>query len=424
MKKLSFLLFLGLVLRLLLSIQFYSGDINNHISWGVDILVNGPSGIYDKEFYFRYGTLTPNYPPLILLFFTIVAALYNLFFNLSWWLNENIGLFPSNIIFLFQNPNLLPAFFKLPAILADIGIAYFIYKFSRQFIKSEKWSLIASSLVLFNPAFFYNSSLWGQVEAVPTFFVLATFYSLLYSKKSSIASLLFILALLSKQNAVVFAPIFAIIFIKKFGLKSTIKDLLVSLIFFWLVFFPFGDKNHLFFPFVTYWNKILVNSVSDYVTYHAFNIWILFVGNERVHDSTTFLLNLSYQLSGYILFGIVLLFTLWRVYKEKVDAFLSIYSITLVSFASFLFLTRLHERHFEPTLPFLLLVTLKKKLLPIFIFVSIFHFINLYHDWWAPRVDLLTLLLSDTNIIKIMVGITLTSFVFLAITFFKPQKSV
>src|SRR3990167_1514855 len=124
MKKLSFLLFLGLVLRLLLSIQFYSGDINNHISWGVDILVNGPSGIYDKEFYFRYGTLTPNYPPLILLFFTIVAALYNLFFNLSWWLNENIGLFPSNIIFLFENPNLFPAFFKLPAIWGDIGIEY------------------------------------------------------------------------------------------------------------------------------------------------------------------------------------------------------------------------------------------------------------------------------------------------------------
>lgn len=421
MKKLLVLLFLGLLLRLFLSVQFYSGDVNNHISWGKDILLNGFQGIYEREFYFRYGTLTPNYPPITLFLFAFSYWLYQALYNLSWWLNEHISVFPSNIIFFFQGINTIPAFLKLPAILADIGIAYYIYLFARRLINSEKWSLIAASLVLFNPAFFYNSALWGQIEALPTLFVLAAFYSLLYSKKATISALFFTLALLSKQNAIIFAPIFILIFWKKYSVAQIFKSGLASIILFWILFLPFNSWDILKLPFEVYWNKILTNSVSDYVTYHAFNFWTLFVGFDRIHDSTIFLLGLPYQMWGYIIFFIfsfIILYKLWR----KMDDYRILLASTLISFASFLFLTRLHERHLEPTIPFLLLVSIKeKKMLPIFIFVSLFYVINLYQNWWAPRIPTLVNILSDLGVIKLLVFGLLGAFTFL-FSFFQQRE--
>lgn len=425
MRKLLVLLLLGLILRLALSVQFYQGDVNNHITWGKDLLLNGSQGIYEREFYFRYGTLTPNYPPIILFLFAVSYGLYQLLGGMVWWLNTNISLFPSNLVFVFQNPNFLPAFLKLPAIFADIGIAYFVYLFCKKWFKSEKWPLVGASLVLFNPAFFYNSALWGQVEALPTFLVLAALYFLLYTQRPLAALLIFTSALLSKQNATVFAPVFFVVFWKKFGVLQMLKSGLASLIFFWLVFFPFNDSNLITFPSEVYWNKILTNSVSDYVTYHAFNFWTLFVGLERIHDSVKFLGGVSYQLWGYIIFA-TSSFVIWRkLLKEKASDMLTIFSSTLISLSSFLFLTRLHERHLEPTLPFLLLMSVKvRKLIPIFIFVSLFYVINLYHDWWAPRVDFFVNVISNINVIQNLVVLLLIAYLFLWGYYFKAGKSV
>lgn len=423
MRNLIILLFLGLILRLVLSVQFYQGDVNNHISWGKDILLNGTQGIYEREFYFRYGTLTPNYPPLVLFLFAGSYGLYELLHNTSVWLNTNISIFPSNIIFLFQNPNLLPAFLKLPAIFSDIGIAYFVYLFSKKWFKEEKWPLIGASLVLFNPAFFYNSALWGQVEAVPTLFVLASLYVLLFSKQTLLPAILFAVALLCKQNAVVFMPIFLLVFWKRYSVVQTVKSGLVSALFFWIIFFPFNNGNFITFPFEVYWNKILTNSVSDYVTYHAFNFWTLFVGFDLIHDSTAFYFGLNYQMWGYLLFGAVLIYGLFILWKSKLDEYLTIYITSLISFSSFLFMTRLHERHLEPTIPFLLLISIKeKKLMPIFIFVSLFYIINLYQDWWAPRINNLVDIFSNVDVIIWLVFILLGCFIYMLALFYNAFK--
>lgn len=431
-KALLFLFIAGFILRLYLSLQGYSGDVNNHISWGKDILLNGTQGIYDREFYFRYGTLTPNYPPLVLFFFTVSYVLYEMLYAASWWLNNNISLFPSNIIFFFQGINTIPAFFKLPAIFADLGIAYYVYLFSKKLVKSEKWRLISVSLVLFNPAFFYNSALWGQVEALPTLFAVAAFYVLLYSQRIYLSVVLFALALLSKQNAVIFAPIFLLVFWKNYSVVKMLKSGAVLLLFFWILFLPFNKQssslhngNFLSFPFETYWNKILTNSVSDYVTYHAFNFWTLFVGQEKVHDFTPLFLGISFKIVGYLLFAGALILTLMKLLKHKIGTYMTLYSAVIISFASFLFITRLHERHLGSVLPFLLLLSVKeKKFLPIFLFVSIFHLANLYHDWWLPRIDSIVRLISQPLLINSGVLLLLASFLYLFTNFLSTRKNV
>lgn len=421
MKKIFLLLFFGFLLRLYLSVQFYSGDVNNHIAWAKDILLNGTFSIYEREFYFRYGTLTPNYPPLALFLFTVSYSLYEQIYNLSIWFNTQFSLFPSQVIWSLQHPNIIPAFLKIPGILADIGISYVVYLFAKKFKQSEKWTLISASFVLFNPAFFYNSALWGQIDALPILFSILALYLLLYSKNILLAFLIFTLGILSKQNIVILVPVYFLIALQSNTLNKLIRPLMASFILFWGLFVPFSGLNAVT-AITTYWNKILTNSVSDYVSYHAFNFWTLFIGLDKVHDNSIFLFGISYQIFGYLMFGLITLFLLYLLWKNK-NEHIAIYSATIISFSSFLFLTRLHERHLEPTLPLLLLLGIKnKRFLPIFIFASLFYVLNLYHDWWAPRIPLLVNFISNILVIKLMVFTLLILFGLLLVRFNKLRK--
>src|SRR3990167_5835544 len=192
------LFILGLVLRLLLSTQIYSGDVNNHVSWGQDILKNGPVGIYEREFMSRYGTLTPTYPPIPLVLFTLSQGAFDWASRTAWDTNLKYPLFPSQIVWWLQDQDTQPAFHKVWAIAADVGIAWLIYITTR-----KRW---LAALVLFNPAFFYNSASWGQIESVPVFFLVAAFLT----RRPILSATSFILALLTKQSSIIFIPLYVI----------------------------------------------------------------------------------------------------------------------------------------------------------------------------------------------------------------------
>lgn len=411
------LLLIGLVLRFVLSVQIYSGDVNNHISWGKDAINFGPAGIYEREFYPRYGTLSPNYPPIPIFLFTIFYALYDWVYKNAWNLNLTIPVFPSNFIFFLQDQDTLPAFLKIPSMLADIGIAAVIFLFARRIAKKKDsyWLLVAPSLILFNPAFFYNSTYWGQIEAIPLFFVLLSFYFLIYSNRFLLSSVFFTLAVLSKQTSAVFVPVFVVYFFLKFGFKNSLKSLFLSTIVFWLMFLPFYKSgNILIYPFATYWNKIQIAAVSDFITDHAFNFWAFIVGLGKTSDSLPFIFGISFQVWGYIFFTLLSVIIMYAIYRHRDNVQIVLLSASLVSFGSFMFLTRMHERHLEAALPFLLLLGIRdKKILLIFLYLSVFHFLNLYHNWWAPRFGFLVEILSSIIVINILIAIAVGSFLVL-----------
>lgn len=424
-KNTAILIFLiGLLLRLVLSIQIYSGDVNNHIAWGKDSVSFGFAGIYEREFFQRYGTLSPTYPPLPIFFFTAFYWLYEEVYKLAWNLNISFSLFPSNFIFFLEDQDTLPAFLKIPAILADLGIAVIVFLFTRRLVDNRKMPLLASVLVLFNPAFFYNSAYWGQIESVPLFFVLTAFYMLLYSKKFLIAAIFLTLALLTKQTSVVFIPVFALVFFRKYGLVNSIKATSVSVLILWLAFLPFFKKgNILLFPFSTYLNKIQTGSGSDFVTDHAFNFWALVTGLGKISDSTPFWLGISFNFWGYVIFSLITIGVLYKLSKDR-DIKNTLFAASLVSFAAFLFLTRMHERYLEQTIPFLLLIVVKepkKYMFPFFI-ISIFHFLNLYHNWWAPRLQVFVELLIKTLVIDVIIVIAIGIFSLLFVDYLKGTK--
>lgn len=206
-KLLIILLLVGLIIRLILSTQIYSGDVNNHISWGKDIIEVGTRGVYEREFAVRYGTMTPTYPPIPLLFFTPSYYLYDYVYKLSWKLNLAHPIFPSNLIFFLEDQDTLPAFLKLPAIFADLILAVAVYAFSKKMLKGKQNpALIFTSLIIFNPAFIYSSAYWGQIESAPLVFIMLAFYYLLFSKRVFLPAILLTLGLLTKQTSIIKYP--------------------------------------------------------------------------------------------------------------------------------------------------------------------------------------------------------------------------
>lgn len=159
----------GLLLRVLLAFalfpkQGFSTDMQLFAGWATTLARVGPGSFY--------ATATgADYPP---------GYMYVL------WL---LGNAPASA---------LPLLLKVPAILADLGIAFIVYWAARRWL-GERAGLIAAALYLFIPVTWYDSALWGQVDAVGALLLIASLV-LLIEKRSEAAIALAMLAILVKPQ--------------------------------------------------------------------------------------------------------------------------------------------------------------------------------------------------------------------------------
>lgn len=242
--------------------------------------------------------------------------------------------------------------FKLPATLADFATAYIIYLILKR--KSENIALWASTLYLFNPAVFFNSSLWGQVDAVGALLLLASIYLLL--KNHFILSGFFIgLSLTMKPIYFLALPILGLILwqkkvrkknwwqecrpLRNFSAAALAGILLVSL--------PFSLTN----PFGMLIERYqLAFSVYPFTSVNSFNFWA--IGNRWWQSDLTRFWGLTYQYWGSLVVFLVLglgLLLLWQKKREE-NIWLVLTTVFLVMFS---FSTRTHERHIFTVFPFL-----------------------------------------------------------------------
>ena len=134
------LLGLGLAFRAVLAFAVFpmagfATDMGMFWQWAQALASGGPSTFYAS-------VPSANYPP---------AYLYVL------WLLGTIG-----------HPELL----KLPAMLADAGVATLVYVLATR-LRDRRTGLVAAALFLFIPVTWYDSALWGQVDAVGTLVAVA-----------------------------------------------------------------------------------------------------------------------------------------------------------------------------------------------------------------------------------------------------------
>ena len=399
----------------------YSWDVNNHMVWARDFITRDPTGFYETQSSNVFAYLTPNYPPLSVFIFVVTYPLQSLIHGLYWWLNLHISILPSNLIFFMEKTVFMAGMFKLPGILADLGLAFICYLFARKLVpKNKKFHFLAPALILFNPAFIFNSALWGQIDSIPIFFVLWSVYLLLYSKKDVFSILLFTAAILIKPTALVFLPIYAVLFIKKFGFKRLLFNLAVANVFFIVSFLPFmKDKNIFAYPYELYNKGILAAQSLPYVTNGAFNFWAIVTSLKGIKDTSPLIFGISYRLVGYFIVGLITVFLLLRVYKNKIKEETIFAAFFMMAFAAFLFLTKMHERYSLLPLVFLLLISLKNpKNFLWFILLSTISLLNHYHSWAVPWTPALAGVIRSAPFILIISLFNVALFFFLLVKFY------
>ena len=385
MKKLIWILAGIFIFRVVLAFIVWHPDVNNHIDWGIRFWEYGPKKFYAPETNI-WSYTWPNQPPGTTYMFAAIRKLFEVSFAGFWWINIKIPAFPSGIVTFFET-NLYPALLKLPAILADFGIAYILYKWTK-----KKWAPI---IWLLNPVIWYNSAVWGQYDAVISFFALLSFY-LLTQKKLTYSLLAIILSLYIKASLLIFLPVWIIVAIRQ---KYKLSDYLVSTAYclaaIILITLPFSGGDSVIWLYDLYVKKVFVQQLHV-ITANAFNIWSAIAGIHERPDTLP-LLGLTYQYWGYILFTISFAPILYSVYKKQ-DQTTIAWALALTAFSSWMLLTNMHERYLYPLFPYLtVLVTAGGVNLPTYWIISLLSLLNLYNFWWVPKIDWVVNFLSFGN---------------------------
>jgi len=404
------LLLLGLLLRFVFIFLDFSMDVNSHIAWGKETYLHGFSGFYGRIGYETFTIQFPNYPPLVIYMFAFAYMLYSSLFSIIWWINVHVPAFPSGIVTFLEGRNAMAAFMKIPPILGDLGTAYLLYLFTFKMTKNIKLSLRSLMLIAFNPVIIYLSSLWGQIDILPVMFILWSIYVLFYSPHKLWSGVLFALALLAKQTAVIYVPLYIFLVIRKTQPKDTLKIGGACLAVFWLSFLPFYQVgNILSFPFITYLQKILLVSGLSFISNHSFNMWAAISQWNNIPDSGLFM-GIPYSFWGYGVASLFLVALFYKYVKSKMSIENVLMIFILWNFTVFEFFTRIHERHFLPLVIFLIpLIWKDVKFKYIFYILNVFLMVNFYHNWAVPAIPFLLFVIRSpfTENLFVFTGLSL-----------------
>lgn len=423
--KISILLLIVFLIYFAISLPDYSGDVKNHVVWAQSILSFGPLGFYERDF---PGFAFPNYPPLAMALFTASLKLYQLTNQLVWFLNTNLPVFPSKLVYFVQWENVLISFLKLPAILSNIGIAVFLLLLLG-IVNQKNWVKIAALLsFVLNPAALYLSTVWGQIDYLPLFFLLFSIYFIL-KKKFYLPVILISLSILSKQTVIIFLPIFFYLVIKQFGWKRFLISLGLILGIFILSYVPFNNTS-LIWPFEIY--KKNFDMVAYSVAEDSLNFWGILFNFQRHSDLDNFLF-FSYQHWGYILYTLFItlpaikFFNLTKSVVNMLDkGFIkNLFSFLLIlSLSYFFFLTRMHERYLAPAIVFSVVLSFfDRKYIPVFLGISVINLVNLYKGLYKPEINFLVILANTTLVLNLLVLIYIWLMLYSLIVFLRIQET-
>ena len=334
----------------------YEGDINCFINWSDILSANGINGFYQS------GGLT-DYPPGYMYVLYVLGAIRK---AMGPDMDEALKLKISSVLF------------RLPAIIADLGTGYLVYKIGCKKFK-ETGAAFASALYLFCPLIILDSAVWGQVDSVFVFFVVFMMY-FITEKKLIPSYFMFALAILIKPQALIFTPVLIAaivnqVFFDKAGIswKKFWTNLgwgIAAILMIGLFMMPFGFNDAL-----KQYNGTL-NSY-EYASVNAHNLWTMLGLNWQSQNG--WLCGLTYRQWGSMALVIIVLGVIYLGIKYKNEEskyyFLSGVMMTLV----FFFSVRMHERYIYPAAVFLFLAfitQIKKEILILYAAVSSVAFLN------------------------------------------------
>lgn len=245
-------------------------------------------------------------------------------------------------------------------------------------------------LSMLNFSYAYNTITWGQVDGILATFVFASVY---YAHKGRMVpgAFFFILAVNMKLQAIIFLPVFGLLWLCAFAEARNARiialPLLTIILTQFMLLIPFMVGNSLdevwgvAFNSMDYFPKISMN---------AFNLWYWFV--ERPYDSLDtdiFIAGMPYKQVGLLLFCAssflallpLLIITLKKLRYSNTPLHPSqqlIWSTCgLISLLFFFTNTQMHERYVHPAFIFLTASAFSRRAWLPYILFSIAYFLNL-----------------------------------------------
>lgn len=380
MKKYWLLIFLIiLIARVFISSLSYNRDLNNNLNWTDSIRNLGFSNFYERDF---YPFSAANYPPLI------TTTYY--YFDIA-----------SKAVF-GDNYSARTTFNKLPTILVES------FTMSLTILVSP----VIFIVYLINPGIFYNSVLWGQTEGLVAALILMCLYVLTRTKRPVYSALIFLFALLVKQSAIIFLPLYLYLAFRKFKLSKTIYITLGGFVLYTFFFIPYYGS-----AFIQKSISFLLNSSqgqSHFASVNALNFWYM-LGLNKVSDSLGGII--SYQNMGLIISAFFILLIIY-ILRKRINFDNTLVAAGLINFAVCMFLTRVHERHLLPTLVLLIPIAIKSKLnFAIYFVISGIYFLNLYLIWHEMFANF------DHSTLVTLSLMLAASFVYFLYQFFQSKKT-
>ena len=204
--KRTFVLILALaaIVRFILAanVPGYGVDIGCFSAWASKMASSGPANFYEEGYFC-------DYPPAYMLMLGVLGKIAE---------GLSIGYSGMGIQVLL----------KTVPILADIALAVLVYWYlSRE--GKEKWAFVLGVILAINPAFIITSSCWGQIDSVTALLI---FLFLMQAKKGEWARAipLFALAVLTKPQAGLLAPLGIFALIKEMRSKDSLKKMGIGLL--------------------------------------------------------------------------------------------------------------------------------------------------------------------------------------------------
>jgi len=333
----ALLLFSFLVRLLLFPLPGYKADLSTFAAW-----FNAAAEHGIRVF---YNVVWSDYPPFNVYLFWIFGSLA-----------KQLSPSGTNIVF----------FIKLLPNLFDTATAFLIFAFVRKRL-SFKIALLATALYAFNPAVIFNAAVWGQYDAIYTFFLVLSLMLVLASRPG-LSAVALTVGLLTKPQGIALAPLIVFLIFRKYGWRRLLTSLLVAAATIFAVIIPFEWSNP-----ITFLTNIYFGAYSGYAytSVNAFNLWAL--GGFWMPETPVFFA------LGWILFSALATFVLYVLHK-RVGAsgeLLVLFSAFILFFGFFMLPTRIHERYLFPTLSILALMFLfLKKTRPLYVILTVTCLIN------------------------------------------------
>jgi Gpi18-like mannosyltransferase len=371
-----------LIIAFIVRFTFFSNqgyaevDTKDFMAWFQTATDYGPRTFYTRTWC--------DYPPFNIYFFWIFGLLA-----------KSLSLFGTS---------LFTCVMKLPPNLFDLATSALIFVFVRKRL-NLKMALLATSLYAFNPAVIFNAAVWGQFDAIYTFFLVLSLMLALASKPE-LSAVTFTLGILTKPQSIALLPLIALLIFKKKGGRRLLTSILAGAATIFAVIIPFEWSNP-----VTFLSSIYFGAYSgyEYTSINAFNTWAL--GGLWLPDGNLFIV-------GWIIFGAFTVFTLYVLHKcfNVSGELLALFSAFMLLFGFFMLPTRIHERYLFPAISILvLLVPFLKKTRLLYAVLTATLFINEAYvlsflnsaDPFIKQGDLVVLSVSLINLLVLLYALVL-----------------